>query len=195
MRADRDQEDRVTAHEVRALSASWAYNCQVALSDILSAAYWRSSGVFKNSYLHDMASIADGMPTLGPVVVAPQVVDPGHLLPSPYPTRSVCSHCCDMLNEDCLVNSQYLHVRHGVAVARNPPTVAAMEEVAWKMSLCENLVSTRGGSLRERRRCSCALKTEVVKKFFVLKFSPGIGWRAERMQPLLLHALHEETGY
>ena len=38
--ADR-QYDRVTAHEVRALSASWAYNCQVALSlpDILSAVF------------------------------------------------------------------------------------------------------------------------------------------------------------
>ena len=34
----------VMAHEVRALSASLAYNCQVALPDILSAAFWRSSG-------------------------------------------------------------------------------------------------------------------------------------------------------
>ena len=75
--------DRVTAHEVRALSASWAYNCQVALPDILSAAFWRSSGVFQNSYLRDMACIADGMSTLGSVVVAQQVVDPGHLHPPP----------------------------------------------------------------------------------------------------------------
>ena len=75
--------DRVTAYEVRALSASWAYNCQVALPDILSAAFWRSSGVFQNSYLRDMACIADGMLTLGPVVVAQQVVDPGHLHPPP----------------------------------------------------------------------------------------------------------------
>ena len=80
--ADR-QYDRVTAHEVRALSASWAYNCQVALPDILSAAFWRSSGVFQNSYLRDMACIADGMSTLGPVVVAQHVVDPGHLHPPP----------------------------------------------------------------------------------------------------------------
>ena len=35
---------------------------------------WRSSGVFQNSYLRDMACIADGMSTLG-------LVDPGHLLP------------------------------------------------------------------------------------------------------------------
>ena len=80
--ADR-QYDRVTAHEVRALSASWAYNCQVALPDILSAAFWRSSGVFQNSYLRDMACIADGMSTLRPVVVAQHVVDPGHLHPPP----------------------------------------------------------------------------------------------------------------
>ena len=80
--ADREF-DRVTAHEVRALSASWAYNCQVALSDILSAAFWRSSRVFQNSYLRDMACVADGMSTLGPVVVAQQVMDPGHLHPPP----------------------------------------------------------------------------------------------------------------
>ena len=80
--ADR-QYDRVTAHEVRALSASWAYNCQMALPNILSAAFWRSSGVFQKLYLRDMACIADGMSTLGPVVVAQQVVDPGHLHPPP----------------------------------------------------------------------------------------------------------------
>ena len=80
--ADR-QYDRVTTREVRALSASWAYNCQVALPDILSAAFWRSSGVFQNSYLRGMACIAEGMSTLGPMVVAQHVVDPGHLHPPP----------------------------------------------------------------------------------------------------------------
>ena len=64
--ADREY-DWVTAHEVRALSA----------------AFWRSSGVFQNSYLRDVACIADGMSTLGPVVVPQQVVDPGHLHPPP----------------------------------------------------------------------------------------------------------------
>ena len=66
-----------------ALSVSRAYNCQVALPDILSVAYWRLSGVFQNSYLRDMASIADVISTLSPVVVAQQVVDPGHLVPPP----------------------------------------------------------------------------------------------------------------
>ena len=126
-RADREY-DLITAHEVRALSASWAYNCQVALPDILSAAFWRSSGVFQNSYLRDMACIADGMSTLGPVEVAQQVVDPGHLLPR--------SHCYDVLNGDYLIISWYLHVWNRVAVARNPPACPAE-----KRSLGENLVT------------------------------------------------------
>ena len=71
--ADREY-DHVTAHEVRALSASWAYNCRVALPDILSAAFRRSPGVLRNSYRGDMACIADWMSTLGPMVVAQQVV-------------------------------------------------------------------------------------------------------------------------
>ena len=40
-------------------------------------------GCLQNSYLWDMACITDGVSTLGPVVVAQQVVDPGHLLPPP----------------------------------------------------------------------------------------------------------------
>ena len=133
-RAEREY-DRVTAHEVGALSASWAYNCQVALPDILSAAFWRLSGVFQNSYLRDMACIADGMSTLGPVVVVQQVMDPGYL-PPPWPTWSVCSHCYDVLNGDYLIISWYLHVWNGVVVARNPPAYPAKER-----SLGENLVT------------------------------------------------------
>ena len=49
-------------------------------------------------------------------------------------------------------------------------------------------VRTWSGSPRERCRCGCALKTGVVEKFFVVEFSPGISWRAKRMQPLLRHA-------
>ena len=165
--ADREY-DRVTAHEVRALSASWAYNCQVALPDILSAAFWRSSGVFQNSYLRDMACIADGMSTLGPVVVAQQVVDPGHLHSPSWPTRSVCSHCYIVLNEDYLVISWYLHVWSGVAVARNPPAC-----LAEKRSLGENLVTDR------RMPCSAQVRlcTEAGMwlHFDCFEISPGIG--------------------
>ena len=69
-----------------------------------------------------------------------------------------------MLNEDYLVNSQYLHVRHGVAVAENPPTISAKEEIAWNMSLGENLERTQGGSPQEPHRWSCVLKTKLVAK-------------------------------
>ena len=76
-------------------------------------------------YLCDMARITEVMSTLGPIVVTQHILDPGHLPPPPLPTRSVCSHCYNVLNEDYLVISWYLHVRHRVAVARIPPTVPA----------------------------------------------------------------------
>ena len=65
--------DHITAHEVRALSASWAYNSQVALEDVLSACCWRSNGVFQNNYLRDMSQCSEGMFSLGPVVVAQKI--------------------------------------------------------------------------------------------------------------------------
>ena len=65
--------DHVTAHEVRALSASWAYAAQVSLEDVMSACSWRSPGVFQNNYLRDMSLCVDGMRSLGPVVVAQKV--------------------------------------------------------------------------------------------------------------------------
>ena len=65
--------DHVIAHELRALSASWAYNAHVALEDVLSACSWRSPGVFQNNYLRDMSLVAEGMHSLGPVVVAQRV--------------------------------------------------------------------------------------------------------------------------
>ena len=80
------QYDCVTAHEIRALSASWVYNCQVALPDFLAAAIWRSSGVFQNSYLRDMACVAEGMSTLSPVVVAQHVVNPGPCITNVFAT-------------------------------------------------------------------------------------------------------------
>lgn len=71
--------DNVTSHEVRAIATSWTYATQVALDDIMAAAFWRSSGVFQNSYLRDLTASADGLYSLGPFVVAPQVI------PTPTP--------------------------------------------------------------------------------------------------------------
>ena len=80
--ADREF-DWVTVHEVRALSSSWVYNCQVALPDILSAAFleviWG---------LPEFVSTGHGLYRWwrvysGSSGVAQQVVDPGRLHPPP----------------------------------------------------------------------------------------------------------------
>ena len=55
--------DRVRAHEVRAISSSWAYLNQ----NVLAAAFWRSQGVFQRHYLRDLAQSSGDMFTLGPV--------------------------------------------------------------------------------------------------------------------------------
>ena len=65
--------ERVTAHELRALSPSWAYNCHIALEDVMSAAFWSSAGVFQRNYLWDLALIAESMATLCLVVAAQHV--------------------------------------------------------------------------------------------------------------------------
>ena len=70
IRRDIPLPDHVIAHELRALSASWAYNAHVALEDACS---WSSPGVFQNNYLRDMSLCSEGMFSLGPVVVAQQV--------------------------------------------------------------------------------------------------------------------------
>ena len=64
---------RVTAHELRALSSSWANNCLMALENVMSAAFRSSAGVFQRNYLRDLAPTAESMATLGPVVVAQHV--------------------------------------------------------------------------------------------------------------------------
>ena len=54
------------------------------LEDVLSAAFWRSSGLFLRSYLRDLASIAGAMSTLGPVVVAQHICGHWSIIPPPY---------------------------------------------------------------------------------------------------------------
>ena len=66
----------IAAHEVRALSASWAYRNHVHLDDIKASLFWRSDGVFQNSYLRDMSSVSEGLSRLGPIVTAGRVITP-----------------------------------------------------------------------------------------------------------------------
>ena len=83
IQADRNYYGYITDHEVIALAASWPFDSLVSLPDILSAVFWRSSGVFQKSCLGDMGSISDGMATLGPVVVAQHTFASGPLHPPP----------------------------------------------------------------------------------------------------------------
>ena len=65
----------VRAHELRALSASWAYFNGVPMNDIMQSAYWRGHSTFSDYYLRSLANQADDLYSLGPIVVNQQVVE------------------------------------------------------------------------------------------------------------------------
>ena len=65
---------KIKAHEVRALSSSWAFFDKVPLNDILQAAVWNRSSTFARFYLRDMSQQAENLQSLGPIVVAQKVV-------------------------------------------------------------------------------------------------------------------------
>ena len=50
---------KIKAHEVRALSSSWAFFDKVPLNDILQAAVWNRSSTFARFYLRDMSQQAE----------------------------------------------------------------------------------------------------------------------------------------
>ena len=64
-----------TAHELRGLVSLWVYNCHVAVENVLSAAFWQSSGVFPRNYPRDLAPIAAAMATLAPVTAAQHICE------------------------------------------------------------------------------------------------------------------------
>ena len=65
---------KIKAHEVRALSSSWAFFDKVPLNEILKAAVWNQSSTFAKFCLRDMSQQAADLQTLGPIVVAQKVV-------------------------------------------------------------------------------------------------------------------------
>ena len=67
---EKDLPESVRAHELRALSASWAYVNGYSLEDIKQSLYWRSDGVFQSSYLRNMSAVSAGLDRVGPVVAA-----------------------------------------------------------------------------------------------------------------------------
>lgn len=63
---------RVKAHDVRALSASWAFQKNASMENIMQACSWRSHNTFTGFYLRDLTRIQGKMLSLGPVVAAQQ---------------------------------------------------------------------------------------------------------------------------
>ena len=65
---------RVKPHELRALSASWAFVNHTPLEDILQATFWRNPTTFSSFYLRSFACQQDNLFLLGPLVVAQTVI-------------------------------------------------------------------------------------------------------------------------
>ena len=57
---------KIRPHELRALSALWAFVNQTPLSDVLQAAFWRNSTTFSSFYLCSFEHQQDNLYLLGP---------------------------------------------------------------------------------------------------------------------------------
>ena len=64
---------QLRAHDVRAFSASKAFQGGVSLDQILSACHWKSHNTFTQFYLKDVAWADSDLYHLGPVVAAQQI--------------------------------------------------------------------------------------------------------------------------
>ena len=67
---------KVSAHNVQKFSASWAVFNGAPFDEIMQAAYWKSHTTFTNFYLTAMATQAEGLFALGPMVAARTVIQP-----------------------------------------------------------------------------------------------------------------------
>ena len=65
---------KICAHELRALSASFAWLNRVPLDSVLRAGYWRSENSFIRCYLRDTTGLNGKLFSLGPVVAAQEVI-------------------------------------------------------------------------------------------------------------------------
>ena len=77
-RSDSDPADtdnvHVTAHEIRALAASWKVANCVPLDEVLRSASWKHATTFTSHYLRDLCEQKEGLYSLGPLVIGQQVV-------------------------------------------------------------------------------------------------------------------------
>jgi hypothetical protein len=63
-------EFQINGHQVRGMATSWAYAKRASMSDIMSAATWKSHDTFTKFYLRDVTNISKEMLKLGPLVVS-----------------------------------------------------------------------------------------------------------------------------
>ena len=62
------------AHELRAISASWAYMNYIPLEEILKSAVWSSTSLFASHYLRDFREQTENLRAMGPIIAAQKVV-------------------------------------------------------------------------------------------------------------------------
>ena len=65
---------RPRAHELRAISASWAYMNFIPLEEVLKSAVWSSSSLFASHYLRDFREQTENLRAMGPIIAAKKVV-------------------------------------------------------------------------------------------------------------------------
>ena len=70
----------VKAHEVRAISSSWALFSLASMAEVLSAGFWRCQSSFIDHYLRSMTSHADNLFSLRPIIAAQRINLPRSLL-------------------------------------------------------------------------------------------------------------------
>ena len=71
------------AHELRALSASWAYSNSIPLEEVIKAAVWSHSSTFAKFYLRDFKSQSGNLQQIGPLVMAQKMVGGTTIRPPP----------------------------------------------------------------------------------------------------------------
>ena len=62
------------AHELRAISASWAYMNYIPLEEIHKSAVWSSTSLFASHYLRDLREQTENLRAMGPIIAAQKVV-------------------------------------------------------------------------------------------------------------------------
>ena len=65
------------AHELRAISASWAYMNFIPLEEVLKSPVWSSSSLFASHYLRDFREQTENLRAIGPIIAAQKVVGGG----------------------------------------------------------------------------------------------------------------------